>query len=229
MADTAIAWLPRHGAQWGGAAQLPATASIGPVIFAGPANLPIPAGVELVSTDGNGTQFITQAAANTGAGGSVTVQVQCEVTGSVGNIAAGATLDIISPILGLQNQTVTVGAGGLAGGTDPEATEALARPHPAAHPEAWAVGRRLGLHRVGRGQRCRADAGRDPELGGPGQCGVGVRAAQSRGAGPAGADGRAGGGRCRRALDQVRPVTAQVVALAAVQTPRAGHPGAGDR
>ena len=120
MADTARAWLPRHADQWG-VPQLPAGYAVGPVIFGSGAGT-IPAGIEVVG--GDGTQWITTAGGTFGGDGTLTVQAKAELPGTSGNVAAGQELTIISAVQGLQNGTVTVGPGGIAGGTAIEATEA---------------------------------------------------------------------------------------------------------
>ena len=123
MPDTARVWLQRHADQWG-VPRLTPRPAIGPVVFVAPVTVPplaLPSGIEIVA--GDGTQWITTAAATVGADGTATVPVQAELAGTSGNVAAGAELTVISPVLGLQNQAVTVGAGGLAGGLDLEAVE----------------------------------------------------------------------------------------------------------
>lgn len=121
MIDTAQDWLPRHANTYG-VPRLQPQKAIGPVVFSGPALLALPDSIELVA--GDGAQWITTASAVVGNNDTVTVQVISEAAGAIGNRAANTVLTIISPVLGLQLQTVTVGAGGLAGGLDIEAIDA---------------------------------------------------------------------------------------------------------
>ncbi len=212
MADTARAFLQRHANQWG-VPQLPPTPAIGLVVFSGPADLPLPQGIEIVDQLGN--QYLTTAAGSIGAGLSATVQVQAELPGAAGNQAAGAQLTIVSPVIGLQNQQVTVDAGGLAGGADAE---------PVA---AWRA--RILLRIRKRGQsgndgdyvEWAESAGAAPSPSvidgwvGPGS--VGVVFALPNPGGDRLAPTPAQVAAMQAALNLVRPITAQVVAIAAVQ------------
>jgi len=149
------------------------------------------------------------------------VTVTCETAGSVGNQAAGTVLSIVSAIEGLQNQTVTVGTGGIAGGDDAEATE------------AWRA--RILLRIRKRGQSGNDDDYIEwseangaapapnviPSWVGPGS--VGVVFAMPAPTTPGSPPDRlvptpTQVTAMQTALDIVRPVTAQVVAVAAVQT-----------
>ena len=122
MIDTAQDWLPRHADQWG-VAQIPASTAIGAVVFAGlPPALPLPAGIELV--DGNGNQWAATASAVVAADGTAHVPVAAEAPGVAGNVPAGNTLSVISAVLGLQGQSVTVDVGGIAGGEPAESNDA---------------------------------------------------------------------------------------------------------
>ncbi len=123
MADTARVWLPRHADQWG-VPRLAPSFAVGNVIFTGPAGLALPDEIELVAQDGSGTQWITRQGGQIGPTGVLSLAVQCEVAGSVGNASANTVLTIISPIVGLQNQSVIVDGNGLAGGSDVEPIEA---------------------------------------------------------------------------------------------------------
>jgi uncharacterized phage protein gp47/JayE len=58
------------------------------------------------------------------AGGVVSVPVQATLAGDDGNLATGETLDLESPIAGV-DETFTVDGSGLGGGTDQESTEEL--------------------------------------------------------------------------------------------------------
>jgi uncharacterized phage protein gp47/JayE len=113
------AYLPRHGGIFG-PSRRGAIAAVGNVIFTGPAGLPLAAGIALTV---GGVQWLTSAAAAIGAGGTATVPVVAAVAGSAGNIGAGAHLALMSPIVTLPTQQVTVAEGGISGGADIESVE----------------------------------------------------------------------------------------------------------
>lgn len=212
MVDKSRAWLQRHADQWG-VPQIPAASAIGFVVFMGPANLPLPRGIEFL--DG-GTQWITTAAGTVGADNTVTIPVMAQAPGTAGNRPVGYSLQIISPVIGLQNQQVIVAAGGLAGGYDAEA------------PAAWRARILLRIRKRGRcGNRddyidwAEASGAAPtpnviPRWVGPGSVGVVVAMPN-----PAGADRlvptAAQVAAIAFGIEPARPVTAQVVVLAAVQ------------
>ncbi len=120
MPDTAEDWLARHAAIWG-VPRVPAKYATGVVTFAGDAGTAIPVG--LVLTFGS-VQWETASAATIPAGStSVPVPVQALATGTTGNVAAGTALDISTPLAGLSTQTATVGSDGITGGTAIEAID----------------------------------------------------------------------------------------------------------
>jgi uncharacterized phage protein gp47/JayE len=164
MPDTAVEWLPRHGAIWG-VPRRPALAAIGRVTLTGTVGASVPLATPLATQAG--VRYLTTAVATIPVGGSVSVPVIADVPGVAGNRPAGATLSLVSPIAGIESRVV-VATGGLAGGTELEGIEAwrariLARiqapPHGGAEHDyiAWvreavdASHVRVGPNWVGRG------------------------------------------------------------------------------
>lgn len=97
--------------------RLPAVAADGPVLFTGAANAPIDAGVLLQRDDGVQFKVVT--------GGPVgALEVAAVDAGQLGNTPAGTVLRLVSPVLGV-NDTATVAAPGIEGGTEQESIEAL--------------------------------------------------------------------------------------------------------
>lgn len=105
---------------WGISRQ-PATYASGPVVFTGTDSSVIPAGSVLQASDGS--EYETQADA-TITGGTVTATVEAQAAGAAGNLSAGVTLSLVSPISGVDN-SATVDTGGITGGTDIESDESL--------------------------------------------------------------------------------------------------------
>lgn len=98
-----------------------ATAAIGPVTITGADTSIVPAGSLLQR--GDGAEFMTLAAA-TIAGGTASAQVEAVEPGAAGGCAVGVKLAFTSPIAGV-NVNAVVAAGGIAGGADEEADDAL--------------------------------------------------------------------------------------------------------
>ncbi|QXH53210.1 baseplate J/gp47 family protein [Pseudomonas fakonensis] len=97
--------------------RLPAVAANGPVLFTGAANAPIDAGVLLQRDDGVQFKVVT--------GGPVgALEVVAVDAGQLGNTEPGTVLRLVSPVLSV-NETATVAAPGIAGGTEQETLEAL--------------------------------------------------------------------------------------------------------
>lgn len=122
LPDTATETLARHAAVWG-VARIPASAASGSVTFTGLAGTVLPSGIGL--RDAAGNTYTTQAGATIGSGGTATVAVLADAAGAVGNLAAGTSVDAVSPIAGVTAQQALVAVPGLAGGRDAEADEAL--------------------------------------------------------------------------------------------------------
>lgn len=120
MVDTAIDWLPRHGAIWGVPQDQPQAAA-GNLVLTGVALDPIPGGAAF-SVPGGGI-YETINSGTISSGGTLSIGITATVPGSAGNLAPGATLQAVSPIAGLIPQTGTIDAGGVTGGTDLEPIE----------------------------------------------------------------------------------------------------------
>lgn len=98
----------------------PATAATGPVAFTGTNATNIPAGSEFHI----GTQLYTTDALGTISGGTASIAVTASEVGADGNAPEGATGSLSNPIAGIDS-VVTVGTGGLTGGTDAEDLETI--------------------------------------------------------------------------------------------------------
>lgn len=102
--------------------RIEATAAAGNVVFAGAVSAPIGAGT-VVQTLDQSQSYTVGAAATVGSGGTISVPVTANTTGSAGNQLAGAALIIVTAIANVQ-PTVTVDTGGIGGGTDAETDDA---------------------------------------------------------------------------------------------------------
>lgn len=96
-----------------------ATGSIG---ITGDAGISVPADTALQSQ--NGTEYRTTAAAVIGGGGTALASVAAQITGSIGNQPAGVVLSFVSPVLGV-DALANVDPNGLNGGADREDDESL--------------------------------------------------------------------------------------------------------
>lgn len=101
--------------------RLQATAAAGDVEFTGTDGATIPAGTELQT--GDGTSYTTDADA-TIAGGTATAAVTASEAGENGNQEVGVSLNLVSPLSGVDSQA-TVAGDGLTGGTDEESDDRL--------------------------------------------------------------------------------------------------------
>ncbi|MCJ2108021.1 baseplate J/gp47 family protein [Methylobacterium sp. E-041] len=120
-------WLARHAFELGLSAS-PGTAAIGQITVAAPIGLSVPAGLGFVRGDGVTYTTLTGATATVDG---VTVYVEADAVGGLGNADAGTVLalssDSATPV-GLATQGAVAPAAdgsGLTGGTDAEAVEAL--------------------------------------------------------------------------------------------------------
>lgn len=114
--------LLEHADTWGIFRRAP-TQAIGRVTFAGDPALAIPAGLELRAPTGAILETTTAGALDaTGAG---TFEVRAKAAGPDGNVAPAAVLPLVSPLAGLDPQSATVDADGVAGGADIETAGAL--------------------------------------------------------------------------------------------------------
>lgn len=115
---TADGLLPQHAEIWG-VPRNPATNAIGNVLITANADITLPVGTAIVS-DGS-VQWLITTATTIQAGATDLAPVQATVSGTIGNIAPGARLTLVSPVAGVIS--VVVDGQGLAGGSDIEAVE----------------------------------------------------------------------------------------------------------
>jgi uncharacterized phage protein gp47/JayE len=120
MPDTATDWLYRHASIWG-VPQLQPTAATGNGVATGAAGTSIPQGT--MATGPTGNLYITKATVAIPAGGTtVSVPLSSVLGGTAGNLPAGTTLRLVSPIEGLTAQTIVLDSNGAANGTNLEST-----------------------------------------------------------------------------------------------------------
>jgi uncharacterized phage protein gp47/JayE len=121
MKDTSeLESLERQGVLYG-ITRKAATFAVGNVTFAGNDGTLIATGTLLQRSDG---QCYTTQADATIAAGTATAAVQAETAGEAGNAAAGVSLALVSPIIGV-GSSATVAVGGLALGSDQESDDDL--------------------------------------------------------------------------------------------------------
>lgn len=209
LPDTAQEWLARHCDIWG-VPRLPAARAVGALVFAGAPGTALPSGIEAVAA--SGLRWLTVSPATIPASGAVSVPARARDAGGASNLAGGALLLLVSPVAGLGQQQAIVDAGGFRGGREEEA------------PEAWRA--RLldrirepphgGSRRDYRGWAREAGAGAVevyPSWMGLGS--VGVVVAMPGPVTPTPAQIAA----IAAYIDNVRPVTADVIVLAATLLP----------
>lgn len=121
MPDTAVDWLPRHGAIWGVPQKQPQPAIGNIVLPGGQIGAVIPAEFEFSAPGGAIYEVIN--AGTIEAAGTISVQISAMVPGTAGNLAAGVTLTAVAPLGGLISQSGTIDANGVTGGQDLEQTE----------------------------------------------------------------------------------------------------------
>lgn len=112
-------WLAVHARIWG-VERIGAIAAVGTATFAGTEGTSIPAETTLSLS---GSRWRTTTAAAVGADGTVSVPVTAITAGAAGNRSAGAELALETPIVGLTAQVATVDAGGITGGADEQSVE----------------------------------------------------------------------------------------------------------
>lgn len=110
-------WLERHASIWLRNGRKPASFAFGPVAITGAAGSAVPAGTLLQRADG--VQYRTDADALIGVSGLATASVTAIDPGALGNAAAGISVSLVSPVLGVES-AATVAAGGIVGGADVE-------------------------------------------------------------------------------------------------------------
>lgn len=121
MVDTAEAeYLERYAATWG-VLRLPASFAAGAVTFTGSAGAVVPAGTLVRRADG--ATYAVDADVTLTAG---SVDAVCTATesGAAGNTLAGAAMQLVQPVAGVNGQAV-VAAGGITLGADVESDAAL--------------------------------------------------------------------------------------------------------
>lgn len=113
-------WLEEHAIKWG-IARKAATPAAGNVEFTGQEGTVISSGTRVQNADGD--EYTTDAL-TTITGGVATAAVTAREGGADTNLAAGATVTLVFPIVGVDNEA-TVDSGGLTGGADQESDDAL--------------------------------------------------------------------------------------------------------
>ncbi|GAA4258925.1 baseplate J/gp47 family protein [Azospirillum formosense] len=210
LPDTAdAAWLERHASLWG-VARKAATAAAGTVSITAAAGVTVPAGTVLQRPGGGADYTVTADVA--AIGGTAMATVQAAAVGAASNLPPGARLTLVSPVAGAQSTAVVVD---VSGGADIEAdADLLARllarirtpPHGGAAADyvawalevpgvtrAWVYAHHQGVGSVGVAFVCDGRASIIPTP-------ADVAAMQAH-------------------LDEVRPVTAAVLAFAPVADP----------
>ncbi len=114
--DTATDYLDRHGSLWG-IVRKPAARATGAATLAVTPGTTVPAGTLL--RDSNNAQYETTVEA-TAAGASLVVSLQAVDAGAAGNLASGAPLSLVSPVVGVQT---AANADEISGGADRESDE----------------------------------------------------------------------------------------------------------
>lgn len=113
--------LERWATVWGVSRTDNAKAS-GNADFTGSTGAEIPSGLQLQSS--NGVEYVTTEAATLDANGEATVAIEASEPGEDGNLDAGAALNLVTPLDGVDGQAF-VATGGLTGGSDVEDDETL--------------------------------------------------------------------------------------------------------
>ena len=122
LPDSADAeFLERHARIWLPSGRLPAAYAVGQITVTGSNGAAIPAGTVFKRADGAAYASESEA---TIAAGQALVTVVASAAGQAGNGVAGITLNIDSPIAGI-NAAATVTAGALTGGADIEDDDSL--------------------------------------------------------------------------------------------------------
>lgn len=115
-------FLVRWASVWGLERNSP-TAATFEILVSGTEATVMPAGT--VWSAPNGQTYATLAEAIMPGEGEASVEVEAVETGTAGNVEAGTTLSIVSPIAGITSSAVVNGSGLVGGGADIESIEAL--------------------------------------------------------------------------------------------------------
>jgi uncharacterized phage protein gp47/JayE len=118
MPDTALANLPRFAAIYSVPRDQPSTAE-GNVIVTGAPGDAVPSDI-VFGVPGTNTTWTSTAGGEIGSGGTLSVPVEAYPAGTGGNLEAGTSLTIQSPVEGLTSQTGVVDSDGITGGLDLE-------------------------------------------------------------------------------------------------------------
>ncbi len=118
---TAEDYLADHASIWN-VPRDQATGAVGNVLVSGTVGASFPSGV-VFSRPGSNITYISTASAAADSTGTASVPVQAQVTGAAGNVAAGTQLTISSPVENFNPQLGTVDPNGIAGGADIEQIE----------------------------------------------------------------------------------------------------------
>lgn len=121
LPDTADAEILERWASIWGVTRKAASFAAGPITLTGTVGTVVPAGTVLQTSAGQ--EYETDAEV-TLASTTATAQVTALVAGQAGNLVAGTTLTLVSPIAGLNSQAL-VASGGLVAGADAETDAAL--------------------------------------------------------------------------------------------------------
>jgi uncharacterized phage protein gp47/JayE len=116
-------YLIRHGEVWGVRLR-PATRAVGIASVAGVPGTPIPANLQARLPSGALAE-VWPGGEVIGAGGTVNVSLRAVEAGIDGNAAGGLALPLVTPFASLDPQSVTLDAGGMAGGADVESPDAM--------------------------------------------------------------------------------------------------------
>lgn len=114
--------LIRHASIWG-IFMRPTTKAVGYAVFNGTPGLAVPVGLQM-RTPGGGLVETTAGGVIAG-GGTATLPLIATEGGTTANTVGGASLPIVTALAGLDPQTATLDAGGLAGGAEEESIESL--------------------------------------------------------------------------------------------------------
>lgn len=107
--------LDRHGSLWGINRKV-ASYAAGTATFSGTPGAEIP--METVVRRSDGREFVTRSFAVIGGTLAVTVSIEASLAGADANTPSGASLSLVSPLLGVASSVVVAGA--VAGGADVE-------------------------------------------------------------------------------------------------------------
>lgn len=122
LPDTSEAeWLMRHGTLWD-ITRKPAAYATGTIVISGTADRTVPAATLWQRADG--VQYLQDADATVGGGGTVETTVTAVAAGAAGDAAAATPVNLVSPIAGIVS-TAVVGSLGIAAGADAETDDSL--------------------------------------------------------------------------------------------------------